>query len=98
MLVVIEDHGNPAGLDKRSFKGEEKLSFRLSGEIQARRLQPAVAEVAVVGQKEIALRIACFLDKEWMPQAGMAQGRRILVEPGIIEFLDGELAWIRLKT
>lgn len=98
MLVVTEDHGNPAGLDKRSFKGEEKLGFRLSGEIQARRLQPAAEEVAVVGEKEIALPIACFLEKEWMAQAGRARGRRILVEPGIIEFLDGELAWIRLKT
>ena len=99
MLVVTEDHGNPAGLDKRSFKGEEKLGFRLSGEIQARRLQPSAAEeVAVVGEKEIAFPIACFLEKEWMPPSGRAQGRRILVEPGRIEFLDGDLAWIRLKT
>ena len=98
MLVVTEDHGNPAGLDKRSFKGEEKLIFRLSGEIQGRRLQLAAAEVAVVGEKEIALPVACFLEKEWMPEAGRAQGRRILVEPGIIEFLDGDNACIRLKT
>ena len=97
-LVVTEDHGNPAGLVRRSGESEEKLIFRLSGEIQGRRLQPAAAEVAVVGEKEIALPIACFLEKEWMPEAGRAQGRRILVEPGIIEFLDGELAWIRLKT
>ena len=98
MLVVTEDHGNPAGLAKHGFDGEEKLGFRLSGEIQGRRLQPEEAEVVVVGEKEIALPIACFLEKEWMAQAGRAQGRRILVEPGIIEFLDGDNAWIRLKT
>ena len=98
MLVVTEDHGNPAGLTKRCLEGEEKLSFRLSGEIQERRLRQDAAEVAVVGEKEIALPIACFLEKEWMPEAGRAQGRRILVEPGIIEFLDGDNAWIRLKT
>ena len=98
MLVVTEDHGNPAGLTKRCLEGEEKLSFRLSGEIQERRLRQDAAEVAVVGEKEIALPIACFLEKEWMARAGRAQGRRILVEPGIIEFLDGDNAWIRLKT
>ena len=98
MLVVTEDHGNPAGLDKRSFNGEEKLVFRLSGDIQGRRLQPGAEEVAVVGEKEIAFPIACFLEREWLPPSGRAQGRRILVEPGIIEFLDGDNAWIRLKT
>ena len=98
MLVVTEDHGNPAGLARRSSENEEKLSFRLSGEIQARRLQPAAAEVAVVGLKEIAIPSACFLELEWMPQSGGAQGRQILVEQGRIEFLDGDQAWIRLKT
>jgi len=98
MLVVLEDHGNPAALAKRSSEGEEKLGFRLSGEIGAHRLQAAAAEAVVVGEKEIALLIACFLELEWMPEAGRAQGRRILVEPGRIEFLDGDNAWIRLKT
>ena len=98
MLVVLEDHGNPAALARRGSDGEEKLSFRLSGEIQAYRLQTATDEVAVVGQKEMALPIACFLEKEWLPEAGRAQGRRILVGPGRIEFLDGDNAWIRLKT
>ena len=98
MLVVLEDHGNPAALARRGSDGEEKLSFRLSGEIQAYRLQTATDEVAVVGQKEMALPIACFLELEWLPEAGRAQGRRILVEPGRIEFLDGDNAWIRLKT
>ena len=98
MLVVLEDHGNPAALAKRSYGGEEKLGFRLSGEIGAYRLQAVAAEAVVVGEKEIALLIACFLELEWMPEAGRAQGRRILVEPGRIEFLDGDNAWIRLKT
>ena len=98
MLVVTEDYGNPARLDKRNSEGEEKLSFRLSGEIQVHRLQPGAAEVAVVGEKEIALPIASFLELEWMPEASRSQARRILVEPGIIEFLDGDLACIRLKT
>ena len=43
-LVVIEDHGNPAGLIKRSQEREEQLSFRLSGETEARRLKSERAE------------------------------------------------------
>ncbi|MBS1193149.1 MAG: hypothetical protein H6R31_83 [Methanomicrobia archaeon] len=65
-LVVTEDHGNPAGLVRRSEGREEKLGFRLSGDIEA----PGVAGY---------------------------QGRVVLVQPGRIDFLDGDKAWIRLK-
>ena len=98
MLVVLVDHGNPAALAKRGSGGEEKLSFRLSGDIQARRLHPLAEEVAVVGEKEIALPIARFLEREWLAQGGGVHGRRILVEPERIDFLDGDNVLIRLKT
>ena len=94
-LVVTEDHGNPAGLVRRSGESEEKLSFRLSGEIEAARLQPAAA--AVVGEEEIALPMARFLDLEWRPRADGSLKRIVLVQPGRMEFLDGDKAWVRLK-
>jgi rRNA maturation protein Rpf1 len=94
-LVVTEDHGNPAGLVRRSGESEEKLSFRLSGEIEAARLQPAAA--AVVGEEEIALPMARFLDLEWRPRADGSLRRIVLVQPGRMEFLDGDKAWVRLK-
>jgi len=94
-LVVTEDHGNPAGLVRRSGESEEKLSFRLSGEIEAARLRPAAA--AVVGEEAIALPIARFLDLEWRPRADGSLRRMVLVQPGRMEFLDGDKAWVRLK-
>jgi rRNA maturation protein Rpf1 len=94
-LVVTEDHGNPAGLVRRSEGREEKLGFRLSGDIEAARQRPAAA--AVVGEKEIALPVARFLELDWMPAVAGYQGRVVLVQPGRIDFLDGDKAWIRLK-
>jgi rRNA maturation protein Rpf1 len=94
-LVVTEDHGNPAGLVRRSGESEEKLSFRLSGEIEAARLWPAAA--VVVGEEAIALPIARFLDLEWRPREDGSLRRMVLVQPGRMEFLDGDKAWVRLK-
>jgi hypothetical protein len=94
-LVVTEDHGNPAGLVKRQRENEQKLSFRLSGEIEAAGLRPMTA--AVVGARENAAAIADFLELEWLPLADSSQGRQILVAPGRIDFLDEGEARLRLK-
>ena len=95
-LVVIEDHGNPAGLVKRSLEREEQLSFRLSGETDARRLKMGVPKVA--GKDIVALPIAQFFELEWLGEAVPAQGRIIWVAPGNIDFIDEGLAKFRLKV
>ncbi len=94
-LVVIEDHGNPAGLFKRSSEKEELLSFRLSGESEARRLKMSVPKVA--GKGAIALPIARFFRMEWLGEALPDQGRIIWVAPNTIEFIDEGQAKFRLK-
>jgi rRNA maturation protein Rpf1 len=94
-LVVIEDHGNPAGLIKRSQEGEEQLGFQLSGETEARRLKIGVPKVA--GKGAVALPIAQFFELEWLGEALPAQGRIIWVAPNTIEFIDEGQAKFRLK-
>ena len=95
-LVVIEDHGNPAGLVKRSSEKEEQLSFRLSGETEARRLKMSVPKVA--GKGMVAQSIAQFFELEWLCEAVPAQGRIIWVAPGNIDFIDEGQAKFRLKV
>ncbi len=95
-LVVIEDHGNPAGLVKRSSEKEEQLSFRLSGETEARRLKMSVPKVA--GKGIVAQSIAQFFELEWLCEAVPAQGRIIWVAPGNIDFIDEGQAKFRLKV
>ena len=94
-LVVIEDHGNPAGLVKRSSEKEEQLSFRLSGETEARRLKRSVPQVA--GKGAVAQSIAQFFELEWLGESAPAQGRIIWVAPNTIDFIDEGQAKFRLK-
>jgi len=94
-LVVIEDHGNPAGLIKRSPKGVEQLSFQLSGETEGKRLKRSVPKVA--GKGMFALPIAEFFGLEWLCEAVPAQGRIIWVAPGNIDFIDEGQTEFRLK-
>jgi len=94
-LVVIEDHGNPAGLIKRSPEGVEQLSFQLSGETEGKRLKRSVPKVA--GKGMVALPIAEFFELEWFCEAVPAQGRIIWVAPGNIDFIDEGQTEFRLK-
>jgi len=94
-LMVVEDHGNPAGLVKRSREREERLSFQLSGETEARRLKKCVPKVFVEGK--IAQPIAQFLELEWLGETAPAQGRIIRVASGKIEFMDEGETKFRLK-
>jgi len=93
-LVVVEDHGNPAGLVKRTSEGAEQLSFKLSGDTQARRLKKSVAKVA--GEGIFARPIAQFFGLEWIGEAAPAQGRIISVASGYIDFMDEGQAKFRL--
>ncbi|MCX6677756.1 MAG: hypothetical protein NTU95_07425 [Methanothrix sp.] len=94
-LVVVEDHGNPAGLVKRSSEKMEHLSFKLSGDTQAERLKIVVPKVAGKGMD--AHPIAQFFELEWLGEAAPAQGRVIWVASGNIDFIDEGQAKFRLK-
>jgi rRNA maturation protein Rpf1 len=94
-LVVVEDHGNPAGLVKRSSGKEEQLSFKLSGDSEARRLKRGVPKVA--GEGVIALPIAQFFELEWIGETAPALGRIISVASGNIDFIDDGRPKFRLK-
>lgn len=94
-LVVVGDHGNPAGLVKRSPKNEEHLSFQISGEPEARRLKRCVPKV--VGEGMIALPIAQFFELEWLGEDAPDHGRIIRIASGSIDFMDEGEAKFRLK-
>ena len=94
-LVVVEDHGNPRGLVKRSPGKEEQLTFRLSGEPEVGRHKKCVPVVTGAGPD--ALPIARFFELEWA-EASASQGARILsVASGRIDFIDLGEAKFRLK-
>ncbi len=94
-LVVIEDHGNPAGLVKRSLEKVEHLSFRLSGETESKRLKRSVTKVA--GKGMVALPVAKFFELEWLGETSPDQGRIIWVAPNNIDFIDECQTKFRLK-
>lgn len=94
-LVVVEDHGNPAGIVKRSSEKVEQLSFQLSGDTQTGRLKKCAAKVA--GEGVVALPIAQFFELVWLGESAPASGRIISVASGIIDFMDEGQAKFRLK-
>lgn len=84
-LVVVEDHGNPSGLIRRSPNmDEEHLAFTLLGDPARGRLIRAVP--VVVGQSEDAQRVARFLELQWL--AAGDPRRAISVSSGTADFLD----------
>ncbi len=94
-LVVVEDHGNPRGLVKRSPGKEENLAFRLSGEPEAGRLKKCVP--VVMGAGPDALPIAQFFELEWVELSASPQTRVLSVASGRIDFIDVGEAKFRLK-
>ncbi|MFB3765802.1 MAG: hypothetical protein ACE14P_11230 [Methanotrichaceae archaeon] len=91
-LVVVEDHGNPTGIVKRTAMGEELLAFTLSSDPkpgQFKRLAPSVA-----GTREDAKPIARFFGLELSAEPTR---RSINVCRGQIDFInEGEII-LRLK-
>lgn len=92
-LVVVEGHGNPTGLVKRTAVDEELLAFTLSSDpktMQFKKLIPSVTGLA-----EDANPIASFFELKWSAEPTR---RFINVEPGHIDFInEGEII-LRLKT
>jgi hypothetical protein len=94
-LVVVEDHGNPRGLVKRSPGKEEHLAFRLSGEPEAGRQKKCVPVVTGAGPD--AIPIAQFFELEWVEKSASEQARVLSVASGRIDFIDVGEAKFRLK-
>ena len=104
-LVVVEDHGNPSGIVKRFCGGEDRLYFRLSGELQAGRMK--AREAIVCGEERACRPIASFFDLKWQGNSGSSpaaekdakkEARIIDVAPGCIYFIDNGAVRFRLKT
>lgn len=93
-LVVVEDHGNPTGLVKRTGEGEEMLTFTLSSDPQSRQFRKLLP--VVVGQKDEAAPIAKFFELGWSAGPEPAQ-KRIIVASGQIDFVDGGEVVLRMK-
>ncbi len=95
-LVVVEDHGNPTGLVKRTEDVEELLAFTLLSDTWPRQFKKILA--VAVGQKDEAAPIAKFFELGWSEMPESALKRIIVVASGQIDFVDeGEIV-LRLKT
>jgi len=92
-LVVVEDHGNPTGLVKRTATGEELLTFKLSSEPAAKKFKKLMP--SVTGKKERADRIAGFFE---LALSTEPSDRFISVASGQIDFINGGEIILRLKT
>jgi hypothetical protein len=93
-MVVVEGHGNPTGLARRS-RGEEKvLRFALSVEGESKRLRRMERPV-VVGAGKSARDVAEFFGLDFSPEG--AAGRVIRVGDDRIEFVDNEDMILRLN-
>ena len=93
-LVVVEDHGNPQGLVKRSTAGEELISFRLLGEPMEGRLKRDVP--LVTGPATEATAIAQFFELEWS-ELPDPEARTISVASGRIDFMNKGKARFSLR-
>jgi len=93
-LVVVEDHGNPRGLVKRSHGKEEQMAFKIAQEPQMgllKRLKPVVS-----GTGKDALPVARFFELDWREGAA-SELRTLLVASGQIDFVDEGIVIFRLK-
>jgi len=93
-LVVVEDHGNPKGLVKRSMTGEELLAFKMLSEPVGRRQKRDVP--LVTGPAKEATAIARFFELDWS-ESPDPEARTISVASGRIDFMDKDKAWFSLR-
>jgi hypothetical protein len=95
-LVVVEDHGNPTGLVKRTAEGEELLCFTPVSpdhqKRQRRRLHPIV-----IGRKEEAEHIARFFELDYSADSLASHERTILATSERIDFVDADEIVLRLR-
>jgi len=92
-LVIVEDHGNPTGLIKRTAMGEELLAFTLLSDPLPRQFKELMPSVA--GIKKDANPIAKFFELEFSTEPTR---RFINIEPGRIDFINEGEVILRLKT
>ena len=92
-LVVVEDHGNPTGLVKRTAMGEDLLAFKLSSDPETKQFKKLVP--SVTGSAEDGSRIARFFELELSTDPSR---RFINVSPGQIDFINEGEVILRLKT
>ena len=93
-LVVVEDHGNPRGLVKRSPKKGEQMAFKVAQEPQIKRLKRR--KPVVRGTEKEALPVARFFELEWR-EGPASDLRALLVASGQIDFVDEGIVMFRLK-
>lgn len=91
-MVVVEGHGSPTGLARRSCGEEKVFRFRLSQEGESKRLK--MGRPVVVGTGK-AREVAEFFGLDWAPEG--AAGRVIRVGDDRIDFVDGEDLILRLN-
>jgi len=96
-LVVVEDHGNPRGLVKRSSGLEEQLSFKVALEPGPAKGRSKKIVPVVTGKMEEALPVARFFELEWQESLAHAPKRALVVASGQIDFVDEDEAKFRLK-
>jgi hypothetical protein len=92
-LVVVEDHGDPHGLVRRSQGIEEKMTFRLS--LEPKRVHLKKIPATVTGEQEKAMPIARFFGLDWSRDP--APKRTVAVTSGQIDFIDEGEVVFRLK-
>ncbi|MDD3708804.1 MAG: hypothetical protein QM433_11440 [Euryarchaeota archaeon] len=93
-MVVVEEHGNPAGLARRSHGEEKVLHFSVSVvEVSKRPKKMNRPRVVVMGKA--AHEVAEFFGLDISPES--PAGRAIRVGDHQIDFVDGEDLVLRLK-
>lgn len=93
-LVVVEDHGNPRGLVKRSPEKKEQMAFKITQEPQIKRLKRL--KPVVSGTEKEALPVARFFELE-CEKGPQGEFRALLVASGKIDFVDEGIVMFRLK-
>lgn len=96
-FVVVEDHGNPRGLVKRSNGLDEQLSFKVVLEPMPAKGRSKKIVSVVTGRMEEALPIARFFELEWQESLAHQPLRALVVASGEIDFVDEDEAKFRLK-
>ena len=92
-MVVVEEHGNPSGLARRSCGEEKILRFAVSVEGEPKRL--GMDRPVVVGTGKSVRDVAEFFGLDFSPEG--AAGREIRVGDDRVDFVDGEDLILRLK-
>lgn len=92
-MVVVEEHGSPAGLARRS-QGEERV-LRFAALIEGESKRMKTIRPVVVGTGKLLREVAEFFDLDILPEAEAR--RAIKVRDHEIDFVDGEDLIVRLK-